>query len=363
MEKFTKMLYHNTRGLVFEHRKKDYYIIAFVLSSSLIMMKNILITGSELLYEKNASLNIGLMFVCALIYIYAIIKQKKAKLNCRSFLILLTVIIFWLISMLTNKELLSYSYVLEDISSFVIYSLPAFFFLPMIKDYKKFIDEYHKIRHVFLIVIFISVILIMNNGYIQGSENRYLMYSMSFGRALIFPTILYFSAWFNTGKIKDLLCAIIISLFVLLFGSRFPLLCIGSFVIYKLIINRSIYKYKIYIMIFLFMIIFLIILFDYQIIDGISEYILSKFGIRSRSLSVLLAGDIGNDSGRSLIHNELMIHLKFSPIIGYGAGGSIVVLNNTLPHSIVLDIFGNFGFLFGSLFIFMQFYIFANYIG
>ena len=103
----------------------------------------------------------------------------------------------------------------------------------------------------------------------------------------------------------------------------------------------------------IFLIIFgmMFLMFGTQYLEDIYFKIFEQFGIRSRGLSKLLSGDFAGDSGRKLIHRDLIHKINSSPVIGYGAAGSNVILDNGLTHSLILDIFGNLGYVMGGIFI------------
>lgn len=329
----------------------NYFKYAFIFSSSLLMMKNILITGSSFLYSNNTKLNILLILLTVFIYFYAIYKEKHFIINIRAMFILILIFIFWLVTFCFNTSLLAYSYVLEDIQSFMIYSIPAFLFLPLVDDYNELMNILYKIRYLFLAVLLFTLFLIFFNGVVQGSGSRYMSYSMAFGRALILPTIVFISSWFNKGNIFDLFCSGLFCLSIVLIGSRFPLLCIGSFILIKLFFNLKNNPKKTLLFLSLLLIIFIFLIFGGTYINNVFNLIFSKFGIRSRGLSILLSGNLGTDSGRFIIYEELISQLNKHPFLGYGAFGGIVALNNGLSHSLILDIFSNLGYLGGVLFL------------
>lgn len=339
---------------ILQVRNKDKYSIiayAFAISSSLLNFKNIITTGSAALYRLNSTLNIALLVVCIAIYFYAFYKVRVLRLNSGAILKLIIICLFWIGTWIFNPYLFNNSYVVESISDFLIYVLPAFILLPMIYDFKALLSYYYKLRHVYLFVTLVTVFLILQNGAVQGAGERYLSYSMSFGRALILPTILYFSIWFRERKWIDLLGALFFVAVIIFFGSRFPLICIGTFVIFNIL--RSAKKNPLQSTILSILIIgsVMILVFGGEFLQNIFDLIFLKFGIRSRGLEKLFAGDILSDSGRSIIHQELIAQVNKSPIIGYGAGGGNVALNNGLAHGLIYDIFGNLGYLFGVIFI------------
>lgn len=343
----------NNKNIMFT--KKDYFAIAFAVCNCLLMLKNIIITGSAVLYRNNSLLNIMLLCLCLCIYAFAYLKSGYVKVKKYPLFGVALILVFWIITYIFVPNMFTYSYVVEELTSFLIYSLPAFFILPKIEDYEQLQNEFLKLKIVFLITVIIAVILILKNGVIQGAGSRYAVYSMSFGRALIFPTLLYFSEWFNKNKKMDLVIGIFLTGVILTFGSRFPLVCIAFYIICKIMLNfkdNPVRSFG-YISLIVSGVIFLI--FGREYLVQFFNYVFEQFGIRSRGLAKLLSGDFAGDSGRSLIFREIIIKVNQSPVFGYGAAGANVALNNGLTHSLVLDIVGNLGYVGG--FIFMLFVI------
>jgi hypothetical protein len=336
------------------HRKGYYIAFAFAISYSLLSAKNMLIESSAAFYNRNSTLNLFVAVVSVAIYVYVILfKEKHLPIFRKQMLVLILVLFLWFFTYLINSSLFTYSYVREELSEFIIYSLPALLFLPMLYDCDELIVAFYKCRWLMFLAVCVSVILMMIYGRIQGSGTRYLVYSMSFGRALMLPCTLFISKWFRDHKIIDMLGSISCVLFILVFGSRFPLLCIGFYTLCKAFQIPFSKARFVGLSICIISAVLLFLNKDF-IVNTLYSYFV-KAGINSRSLSLLTNGSFSYDSGRLRIITQLVGEINKSPIIGYGAGGGNVALNNGLSHSFIFDVFANLGYVGGGIFLLISF--------
>ena len=97
----------------------------------------------------------------------------------------------------------------------------------------------------------------------------------------------------------------------------------------------------------LLFLIVVLVLFFFIMFDGPSMIISFMEGqdIESRTLLLLLEGQITNDSGRSEIHNQLFEEILKKPLLGYGSFGGIYSSNIHQPHGLVYDMLASFGIL------------------
>ena len=87
----------------------------------------------------------------------------------------------------------------------------------------------------------------------------------------------------------------------------------------------------------------------YQEIIEFCYYLLKSLGFDSRTLRIMVAGELLDDSGRQNYHNGIILALRKSPFIGLGAFAGEATVG--LAHSLYFDIFANFGYLLGSFLI------------
>lgn len=322
--------------------------MAFAFSNCLLNAKNIIVSGSEALYNMNSLLNNLVIMISLLAYMWAIFfVDKRGRIKLNQMVIIFLLLAFWGVSYLLNTSLFTYSYVVEEFKAFIIYSLPALIVIPLQRDCNALVHGFQKYKWIVFWVTVITVGLMLLNGKIVTSGTRHEMYSMSFGRAVLLPCLLFYMEWFETKKKVSFLCAIFCTMAIFLFGSRFPILCIAMYLVWKTLLTKLTAK-KVALLIgsaFLFLIIFINL--DYFI--QTASNILMQFGINSRALTLLATSKFGYDDGRLAIYSELIKATNESPIIGYGAGGANIVLNNGLSHNFFLDLFANLGYIVGGI--------------
>ncbi len=195
------------------------------------------------------------------------------------------------------------------------------------------------------IILFIGIILIFS--IFIGSINI-SKYSMALSYYMLIPAIMYLNKLFRKYTIKNFIGFFISFLIIIAFGARGPILCILFFAVtYLKIIFKNINYKKIFIIILFIFIILTLVLFFYDIIN-ILYNLLSNFGIRSRTLWLLLHKDY-NLSGREEIADIIIEAIAKNPILGIGIAGDRVLLEGSYSHNIVIEVISNFGIILGIL--------------
>lgn len=327
-----------------------YIINAFVTSTCLLMGKNILIVGSSILNALNSRLNLLVLLISVVLYGYALFRDRfRLYVVPKQYTVIAFILLFWIVTYVFNSAAFSMSYVREEIVFFLKYSFPALIILPYAESCTSILEGFYKKRWLLLACCVFTVVSILLTGQIQGVGSRYAVYSLSFGRALIMPCLLFLSAWFRSYKVYDLLISIFIFGSIFLFGSRFPILCIGFYIVWKICGLVKLKKSVIGMALLSIAIIFCYLLLD-NIIYTLNIF-LQGLGINSRALSLLLNGNFSYDSNRFEMYEAIIQLVNKSPICGYGAFGGNYILNNGLSHSFVFDVFANLGYVFGGIFL------------
>ena len=317
-------------------------IIGFtvVFQIALLASKNMVVSTLLFANKYNSILNVLIFGIMILIYARCFVKIGL-RIHKKSFYIILASFIFFTITYLFNKQLFTYHYVTEALIAYLLYCLPLIILIPLLSKTDDLIKKFYTASYVMgFVTLTVFVLILLGFDTVKS-------YSMSYGAAAMIPSVFLFSRAFRENSLKDFIFAgtLIIAIFAL--GSRWPLLCIGSFVIYKLFSKASLNKRNRWLLIISISILLaFIFLIKDSILMGLGA-IFDKFGINSRSIILMLGDNMTYDSGRSEIHFILMERLKESPIIGYGAFGGNVIVG--LPHSFILDTWANFGFIFGTL--------------
>lgn len=340
--------------------KKLSFIIAFHYLA--ITFKNIVVSLNPIILKYNSILNmllIGITIIGYFCYLISNLKRiyfLKQQLGLMFFLIL-----FIIFSFLFNGENFLNNNVLEQLRTFLAYSLPVIIFLPTLSRTDYIIDYFHKGSNLLFYPTFFFLVYFILKKYNSLMDDYY---SMSFGLNASMLALFTMSNFFKKKRIIYLIQTVILTLSIVFYASRYPLLIILFYFIYKLLtINNKKMKFLV---LFWGVFVTVILLFNFETIIVFLINIVNRLGLNSRTLNQLLSGTIFGTSGRDEIHDFLLSMIYQKPIFGYGAFGGVIALNsmNTTPHSLFLDIFANFGLIFGSAFLIFgivySFLIFKN---
>lgn len=325
--------------------------IAFVITFHICFMqcKNMLVSTSEVLYALNPQLNLLAMILVAFLYGKLFLFNKRIKcINKNVFCIIVVIIIWWGISYLKDPRLFidatfPYSYVRRQATTFIAYCFPLFFVSSYITDAKPLLNKLYGTIPITFIVGTISMILyVVNHG---SSIDK--GYSMSYGNQMLLLCVLFIFRYIDEGRKRDIIMFVVTVGYIVIGGSRGPLVSIFVLFIYSMFTIKPKWKRNLSIILTLFIAILVLLFWEYML-TAIYEA-LRSMGINSRSLYMMI-NDIGTyDSGRSYYHEALFKALNQSPILGLGAFGGEKTVG--LAHSLYIDILANFGYIFGVVFI------------
>lgn len=221
--------------------------------------------------------------------------------------------------------------------------LPAFLYSLCIRNIKVFKETMKQASILVFIIGTILGILIFSGKVSVGT------YSMSLSYYMLLPTLIFLDELIDRFSLKSLLIVLVSLLIILLFGSRGALLCTLIFVFLKMI--RFTGKLT-YIKLFYNLIlsgVLLILLINFKpIFNYISNFLYLNFGIKSRSINLLLEEEV-KLSGRDSIYRDVISELVNNPILGIGLAGDRRVLGGGYVHNIFLEILSDFGLLLGSI--------------
>lgn len=346
-----------------EYKKKtrnlnDSLSFIIVFQFTIMVIKNMLVSSNTMLESINGILNPLIIALIFLMYVAFILKNfRQIKVFYKQIFLIIAIVLFWLLSYVNNPMLFMYSYLNNDLRDFIVYSLPVLIFIPMLKDTNTLLRYFNKASYFMFIGACIAGTLSILG---DNSSNVYTAYNMSFGRNAMIPCLFLFSkSLTEKNKVDFLLATFLLSLIVLL-GSRFPILCVATLLIIKILLLPRNKKKLVYL--YWFIAISLILYLNVSSIASFLISILDKLGIQSRTLKLLSMGMGSYTSGRTEIHQQLYAAINKSPIWGYGAGGGNIILNNGLSHGFLIDTFANIGYVFGSLFLLLSgIYIYRAY--
>lgn len=197
----------------------------------------------------------------------------------------------------------------------------------------------------------------VSRGYWVDISNRgyeiHLSYSLSLGYDLLIFALTFLYCALEEKKITDWIGAVVGIAIIMIAGSRGPFLDIAIFLVLFVGIKIISSKKKV------------LLILGISVISGVAwsifPYVISSLArifdvlhISSRFITKLLSGSITEGSGRNIIWEAAVNMIKKNPL-GYGAMGSRHVMSQYVyvahPHQIFLEMFIDFGIVFGTLII------------
>lgn len=178
-------------------------------------------------------------------------------------------------------------------------------------------------------------------------------YSLTLGGCLLLAILVMLDRFSVTRKWYDMLMVLLDLLALVLGGGRGPFVCIAVFLLILLLSRDTISVKKRFSILALLLVLAALLYVLYPCFAAAAAPLIDHFHIRSRTLRMLLSGNISFDSGRSIVWNYFLEKIRLSPLLGYGITGAweltIPGAENAYPHCIVLELAAAFGIPLGAL--------------
>ena len=310
------------------------FIVVFQITALLI--KNMFVTTLQFAANYNSYLNELMYVVMGAIYLRFLVCYGF-RLKLMTVFVLLICLIFWLVSFVFNSSLLQYSYLRSALVTFLVYCVPLLIFIPLLHNPDTLMDILYKYSRFSAVMAILCWVLVMT-GMPTVAD-----YSMSYGKAAVVPCVVLFVRYLKDKRRTDLVLFMGCTVAIMTLGSRWPLLSIAAAISYGVIRYLAIGKKKVLIILLLLLLVIGYQYYSEHVILLIQRAI-ANMGINSRTINLLVSGEIAYSSGRTEIHDTLILKLNESPLIGFGAGGAYIALNDELAHSFILDASMNFGY-------------------
>lgn len=196
--------------------------------------------------------------------------------------------------------------------------------------------------------MFIFRIYLLNSGRELENDDMEAAYRM-------LPSIMYLIYYASVKKrVIYTVIAAALSLVILIFGTRGPIVCILVYVaaltIYLAFKSRSIKKTLILLVVFA--VVLSIFIFDALFIE-VSTALSKQFeriGFSTRIFNFIIEGDIIASKGREALAKNTIEAILENPLWGYGVTGDRALLG-IYPHNIFLEVLCQYGIIFGSILI------------
>lgn len=286
------------------------------------------------------------------------------KKNYYPFLLLyLTICLIFLISYLLHPEY-QYFYTREGYGLERVFrpdsALYAFLFFSLVDDPDDLMHTIKKFAFIYFAYLMIFELLpALVQGYWSdinyAGETVKRAYSLSFGYAMLLPSIIFLYIFFKKKSILYLLLSVAGIGLIFLQGSRGALLMLAIFVglmVISGIIDSKDATYKTIKIIAIILAIVFIFAFGGTILRTVVN-MLKSIGFESRTLDLLVSGDFTNDSGRNIIWSSVYDAIKTGGLFGYGAFGDrpFVFPHHYVgySHNIFLELICSFGIIGGII--------------
>ncbi len=212
----------------------------------------------------------------------------------------------------------------------------------------------------YFISIFLFLNFYKNNGTVN-EESGSDVYDMSFGFSMMLPIILHFNEFKRNGNIL-LFCIGFIELLALMaYGNRGALLSVIFFVAISAWLSIKSKTARLVMVLLVMAMATFVISFINEIFFFIVSILPSSFFEHSRTIGMLVAGEMSQESGRDLLRQISYDMIYEKPILGWGLGGEyfeiarryagttgLAVSDAHNPHNGLVQNFLNFGIFIGT---------------
>ncbi|MHA2100263.1 MAG: O-antigen ligase family protein [Candidatus Kariarchaeaceae archaeon] len=297
---------------------------------AVLMLKELLVAGQIVEHESFRMISILLAALPLVPAIYYIIKRRLV-LSIGIYLLVIFIVLSTLVFFTDNEQYLFSEPFNESGAFYLLFiNIPSFLCLASIRD----IFNLKRIMLLISYVIFALGILYLY--FLWIGRISYMEYSITFSYYLLLPALVFLSQ----RKMLFMFLFIIICIMMLMLGSRGALVAGFFYAILLLFIDRESRG-------LILSSAFLIVLVFGSLLTLFLTYT-SKIGVSSRTVTMFLEGNAAELSGRDWLYSTTWNSILESPFLGHGIFGDRVILDGDYCHNILLEIFHNFGFLFGA---------------
>jgi len=223
----------------------------------------------------------------------------------------------------------------KNIKESWVICFPMTLFILSIDDYSSLIKYFEKVAYIQLAFCLFLLFKI----FIQRDYSIDFIYSMGFSYACLFPTLVFLNRVFLNFKMHYLLSTFLITLLIMVLGSRGALLCIAVYLAIMLVKQKS---FRV-----LFTVTFFIgsmYIFSNNIFLLIAKTI-EGVGISSRTISMFLNNDIITHlSGRESLYEVIIDKIQQNPFAYKGINASYLLFGG-YPHNIFLELIYDLGLI------------------
>lgn len=300
-------------------------------------IKNLLYVSSAILPYKDI-INV----IVGLFILFAFLASFKTFQKYRD-LYLFSAVYFLIIASNILLRPNNTKFILDKLLSTIMFGYMTFMLTYAADDYKPLFSNHVKVCRVVIIVAILMFVTTINQ--IKSNE-----YNMSFGYATVTAVVFCGFNYFKEKKAIDLVLAFLATVCIVLFGSRGPLCCIATaFVICVGIEHKKITLKTAALFVLIILLCVIVILNLRSIVGGILDMV-DNLGIESRTIRLLLDGEITQGSGRSWVYEVNRRMILEHPFLGIGIEGlQAQGYINWTPHNTYYEMLLTYGVPLGVL--------------
>lgn len=324
--------------------------MVITLQVTLLGAKNVLVQGFPFFFDINTKLNIGILSIVSVLYLYSMFILRRRSINSNAVVYYIFVFFSIIFTFLLFPQ--NIPYVLAISLRWIVVLFLTGFLMAKLKSMvwlQKYMLQSSYILTVSCIMFAVIVTMV---GQIASDETS--PYSLTMSYVGMWAIMWQLHALFKSSNKIALVFALITLVIVVLYGSRNPLIAIGLYVV-LMVINMtksqksSAIKFVSYASL---LILGVLALYWKQIFKSLFS-LFEGFGLSSRTVNMFLEaaeGDVDFSSGRDDIHATLWNLIFDHPVLGLGVCGDSANMNET-AHSLYLSIFATFGLFIGFVFL------------
>lgn len=227
----------------------------------------------------------------------------------------------------------------------ILSSMIFLWFGACVTDYSSLRKNFHiasRIGIIFAVLSDIIALFILQEKYYDD---------MNFGYGVGLVTCDALFEYLQGRKKTDLFFSLVGIISILMSGTRGPVLCVMILFVLWTFIYQKEFKYRVEAIVGCIVLVLLNYLgIFYRLLEKLSLF-LQSVGIQdNRIMDMLFSGEIWDSSGRDDIFSIIWEAIMQRPLLGYGIGADRLLLQkNSYVHNIILELFCNFGIIFGSI--------------
>jgi len=235
-------------------------------------------------------------------------------------------------------------FIKKELFRVLISTLP-FYFAGVAYNHDKMKEDLYKISLITVILMFVFQVLYL-------SKNSDAEYNMDMAYKTL-PSVMYLVYWaIENKRIKDWAVVFLGIVLELAFGTRGAVLAIIIYIFVGVFLNfisskNAVKKILFFIVFALVVYLFLgtnLLLSISMRLTGIFE----SLGFSTRIFDHMISGEIGKSDERGIFADIIMEKIAENPVLGYGIFSDRVFIG-VYVHNILLEVWCDFGFVFGTL--------------